>query len=342
MTLMLTMLLAVAVAACVGTAVLRSRAHAWGLVDVPNERSLHSRVTPRGGGIVVVGVTLAGLLVLTIAERTEPPAGVLVFVLATLLVAGIGWRDDVRSLPPMLKFAAHFAAAVLAILTWGAFDRLQLPGTAGWGVGPAIAIVITAVWLAGLINAYNFMDGIDGIAAGQAVIAGSFWAWAINMVVPFIGVLGLLVAFACLGFLWHNRPPAKVFLGDAGSGFLGFTFAVLPLIAYQNTGDPRLPVAGVLIVWPFVFDTAFTLARRLGRGENIVLAHRSHLYQRLVLSGWTHGRVTAVYLALAILFAVATALWLDGATAWVLAGPLALTGGLVPLVGFVEGRARRR
>ena len=336
MTALVLAALGVGLVACAGTALLRTRAYAWGLIDVPNERSLHSQATPRGGGIVVVATVLTGLGVLVIGGIGEALSGVMVFAVAAALVAGIGWRDDVRSLAPAVKFAAHFAAAIAAILTWGVFDRVQPPGTTGWSLPIAVAAPLTVVWLAGLLNAYNFMDGIDGLASGQAVIAGTVWMWVAGDAVPLVGWLGLLIAAASAGFLCHNRPPARIFLGDAGSGFLGFAFAVLPLIAYAATGDARLPVAGAFVVWPFVFDTAFTLCRRLARGENIVRAHRSHLYQRLVLGGWTHGKVTALYLALAGLSAVASALWLEGRSGWILAAPLVATALLVPLVGLKD------
>jgi UDP-N-acetylmuramyl pentapeptide phosphotransferase/UDP-N-acetylglucosamine-1-phosphate transferase len=119
--------------------------------------------------------------------------------------------------------------------------------------------------------------------------------------------LGVLVAGSSLGFLGHNWPPARIFMGDVGSAFLGFTLATLAMAG--GLPDPRLPLAGVLVVWPFVFDTTFTILRRLRRGENIFAAHRSHLYQRLVIAGWSHRTVTLLYLSLAVLGVVLALLW---------------------------------
>ncbi len=135
---------------------------------------------------------------------------------------------------------------------------------------------------------------------GQAVIAGLGWL-AMGQLVgqPLVSLVGVLVAGSSLGFLGHNWPPARIFMGDVGSAFLGFTLATLAVLS--GLADARLPFAGVLALWPFVFDTAFTLLRRWRRGENIFAAHRSHLYQRLVIAGWRHRDVTLLYLWLALL-----------------------------------------
>jgi UDP-N-acetylmuramyl pentapeptide phosphotransferase/UDP-N-acetylglucosamine-1-phosphate transferase len=148
----------------------------------------------------------------------------------------------------------------------------------------------------GLTNVYNFMDGVDGIAGSRA-IAG-FVDWRGMRSDPTLAVAGAVVAASCLGFLFFNWPPASIFMGDVGSGFLGFVLAALTVSVALRS--PATAAAGILFVWPFVFDTAFTLLRRLRRGENLLHAHRSHLYQRLVLTGLSHRFVTIVYGALAI------------------------------------------
>ena len=152
------------------------------------------------------------------------------------------------------------------------------------------------------------MDGIDGIAGGQAVVAGLGWAalgWLSDQ--PLVGILGILLAASSLGFLGHNWPPARIFMGDVGSAFLGFTFAVLAVAAAQR--DARLALAGVLLVWPFIFDACFTFLRRLRNGENVFAAHRSHLYQRLVIAGYSHRTVTLLYIGLAAWGAILAQLW---------------------------------
>ena len=251
------------------------------LLDVPNERSSHSQPTPRGGGLVIVAATLVGLPVCLIVGFGHIPAVFFAYLLGATLIAAVSWIDDLHSLPNRVRFALHSLGAIIAIWGIGYWLSATLPGLGlielGW-----LGLPVTFVWIAGLTNAYNFMDGIDGIAGGQAVVAGFGWValgwWSQQLPVA---ALGLLVAASSLGFLGHNWPPARIFMGDVGSAFLGYTFAVLPLILSALMGAPdgseRIPLASVLLVWPFVFDTAFTFLRRLRNGEKVFSAHRSHL-----------------------------------------------------------------
>lgn len=269
------------------------------LLDVPNERSSHSQPTPRGGGLVIVIAVLAGLVVVLAQNRDWPDRQVVAFFAGAILIAGVSWLDDLRSLSNRVRIVVHFSAA--AVVMAGTGRVLDLPSTVPW----LIAAGVTLVWIAGLTNAYNFMDGIDGIAGLQGVVAGL--AWFVLTREPgtsTVPALGLLLALASLGFLFHNWPRAKIFMGDVGSAFLGFVFAAMPLLLERR---PRLLTA-ILIVWPFVFDTAFTFLLRLRRGENVFSAHRSHLYQRLVIAGWSHRAVTLLYGALAAVGSV-VAVW---------------------------------
>jgi UDP-N-acetylmuramyl pentapeptide phosphotransferase/UDP-N-acetylglucosamine-1-phosphate transferase len=278
-----------------------------GGMDIPNARSSHIAPTPRGGGLAIVMVTLAGTALLQAWLGDEPGPALVVYLAGGALIAWVGWVDDRHSLPVWFRLAVHIAAALLVVAGCGAFTRLRLPlaGPVDLGV---LGMPLTLIWIVGMINAYNFMDGIDGLAGGQTVLAGLLWAvvgWPYGLL--FVAGMGLLMAAASLGFLLHNWPPARIFMGDAGSGFLGFSFALLPLLA--SAAEPGLPVVGVLILWPFVFDTTFTLARRLSRRENVFQAHRSHLYQRLVIAGLSHPRVTLLYLGLAGLGGLAGLAW---------------------------------
>ncbi|HXG54535.1 MAG TPA: glycosyltransferase family 4 protein [Vicinamibacterales bacterium] len=325
------------VCAAVGTALLRTRAQAWGLMDVPNERSLHTRVTPRGGGVVVVLTVLGGLLGVAFGHGV-PPVRAAAYAAGAVLVAGIGWRDDLRSVTPGRRLLTHLLAAAVAVGVWGTFHALAAPGAGEWRIPAGLAVCATVLWLVGLVNAYNFMDGIDGLAAGQAVIAGLTWSVLCGSAAPLVTAAATFVAGASLGFLWHNWSPARIFMGDAGSGFLGFSFAVFPLMAFDATGDARLPVAGALIVAPFLFDTVFTLARRLKRRENVVEAHRSHLYQRLVTSGRSHAAVSLLYLGLATASGAAAVSWVRGMSGWILLLPVAAICSL-PLVVSASERS---
>jgi UDP-N-acetylmuramyl pentapeptide phosphotransferase/UDP-N-acetylglucosamine-1-phosphate transferase len=171
-----------------------------------------------------------------------------------------------------------------------------------------VALVLAFAWVALVTNIYNFMDGIDGLAGSQAIVAGLALALAGGLVRnPLVAVGGALIAAAAAGFLLHNLPPpARLFMGDVGSTFLGFTFAGLTLLGNLGVGGGRLPFEfGVVVLAPFLFDGVVTLARRVLRGERWFEAHRSHYYQRLVLGGLGHGQVTGIYVGLALIAAAA-------------------------------------
>lgn len=258
------------------------------LLDVPNPRSSHVVATPRTGGPAFVLGLLAGLAVSAFLGEAFSPEGWLIVAGASAL-ALLGLVDDVRSLPAWTRLLIQSGIAVLLVM--GLPERATIEPA--WLAG-----ALTVAWVVALTNAYNFMDGIDGIAAGQAIVAGLGWV-AVGAVIGSrdVVLLGLLLASAPAGFLIHNRPPARVFMGDAGSGFLGFSFAALPLMA--PVGGVDMMMWAALLTWPFLFDTGFTLLRRVRRGENILHAHRSHLYQRLIVSGLAHGPVALLYAALA-------------------------------------------
>jgi UDP-N-acetylmuramyl pentapeptide phosphotransferase/UDP-N-acetylglucosamine-1-phosphate transferase len=299
------------------------------ILDVPNERSSHTRPTPRGGGLAIVLICLAGWCVYAFTWSDDSGWLIWGYASAAALLALVSFLDDLYGLSNTKRFIAHLAAAILILYTCGWWMSLTMPfvGTLdlGW-----FGAILSLLWIVGLTNAYNFMDGIDGIAAGQAIVAGIGWLLLGEITgITCVVCLGFLITAASLGFLFHNRPPARIFMGDVGSAFLGFTFAFLAVWAAQQ--DPRLGVAGVLLVWPFVFDSIFTLLHRLHKGENIFQAHRSHLYQRLVKCGVTHGKVSLGYTLLAasgIVPAVVFVQWPTGGS-WliVILFPL-LAGGL--------------
>jgi UDP-N-acetylmuramyl pentapeptide phosphotransferase/UDP-N-acetylglucosamine-1-phosphate transferase len=169
------------------------------------------------------------------------------------------------------------------------------------------ALAVAFVYVIVLTNVYNFMDGIDGLAASQAIIAGTALALAGVLVRnPLVAVGGSLLGASSLGFAIYNLPPARMFMGDVGSTFLGFSFAGLSLLANIGVGGGRLPIEfGLILFAPFLFDSLVTLARRVVRGERWYAPHRSHYYQRLVGCGLSHGQVTALYAGLGAVAAAA-------------------------------------
>ena len=294
------------------------------LLDIPNERSSHTVPTPRGGGLVIGAVALTAFFLYTLQSFDN---FYWAYFAGALIVAGISWIDDVRTVSPFWRILCHSLAAILAVRFIGGFENLWIPfyGIAQIGMWGDLAAFLWIVWL---INAYNFMDGIDGIAGAQAVTAGIGWCLIgsfrqIDNALYFGGVLT-----ACsLGFLMLNWQPAKIFMGDVGSAFLGHTFAVLPLLAARQTETSELraflPWFGVLFVWFFVFDSVFTFLGRLARGEKVWEPHRRHIYQKLVIDGLSHARVTILY-GTASLILVAAALLSSGTPSAFLPAVLAL------------------
>jgi UDP-N-acetylmuramyl pentapeptide phosphotransferase/UDP-N-acetylglucosamine-1-phosphate transferase len=306
-----------------------------GLIDRPNERSLHSSPTPRGGGVGFVFAIVVFLVAVAIFgsrrfESTESgsllPIGT--YLGTALLIAAISLCDDFKSLGAGLRLLVHFAAAATALAGIGYFRYFSIPGlrTADFGwIGPAL----TFIWIVGLTNVYNFMDGIDGIAGMQGLIAGIAWAiagtWQGS---PVVAMLGLMLAGGCLGFIVHNWAPAKIFMGDVGSAFLGYSFSILPLLslneaerAGRTSFSAGIPIFALLVVWPFVGDGLFTFARRARRRDAVWRPHKTHLYQRLVRAGWTHARVTSLYAAWCVMSLLAGLLWLSG---YPIGGPIAV------------------
>lgn len=287
------MTLALAAAAVLAvTAIGVEGARRWALhqfiLDHPNERSSHSTPTPRGGGIAIVVVVLA-VMVAVADRRFLPVAG------GALLIAVVGFVDDLRGLSARVRFAIHVLGAAIAIAALGYVRGIDIPAIGHLPFG-VLGIPLTLLWIVGLTNAFNFMDGIDGIAGGQGVVAGLGYFLAGRLFhLETVALIGGALAMACLGFLFHNWQPARIFMGDVASGFLGYLLAVLAL------PNAVLPFAAALFLWPFLFDSGFTILRRLRRRENIFAAHRTHLYQRLVISGLRHAQVSALYIALALL-----------------------------------------
>jgi len=247
------------------------------LLDQPGERRSHGVATPRGGGIAIVVTLLLAALAGAVAwPLARLPLGV--FALGLALVAGIGWWDDHRPLPAVRRLLVHVvAAALLGGLVWQATGNL-------WQA--ALAVLFTT----SLINIWNFMDGINGIATSQAILAGV--AFALVLPGP-LALAGVVLALACLGFLPFNFPRARIFMGDVGSGALGYAVAALVCLASVYT-----TVSWLLLLVPltaFLVDAGFTLLTRMLSGQRWMEPHTQHLYQKAVKGGATHTSVTGMY-----------------------------------------------
>jgi Fuc2NAc and GlcNAc transferase len=293
-----------AICASFMTARARTAAMRNGMLDIPNHRSSHSVPVPRGGGIAVAATVGAGVVLLA---ATGPISMPLLFALVPGggVIGFIGWLDDRGGVPPLVRALVHFAAAAWAVAWLGGFPVLRF-GAAEFGLGvagPALA-VIGIVWF---LNLFNFMDGIDGIASSQAVLISA----GAGTIAFLSGDSGITVVYALVcgasgGFMIWNWPPARIFMGDVGSGFLGFILAVLA-VAGERAGTVPLAV-WIVLVSLFGFDATVTLIRRLIRRERVYEAHRSHAYQRAVMSGLSHGAVTIAAAGITLLLGAAALL----------------------------------
>ena len=265
------------------------------LVDQPGPRRLHVQPTPRGGGLGIA------LVLLGCAPWLGQGAGW--FVIGLAVTAGAGLLDDLRDLPALPKLVLQLLGALPVAWAWPLAPELL--GGAG---GMAGAVVVVLVF----VNFWNFMDGSNGLAASQGLVVGLGVALLCGTGTP-AGLLGGVLAAGCLGFLPHNLPQARLFLGDVGSFAIGLAVATVLLMAL-DAGDASLWQL-LLLPSAFLLDAGLTLAGRAWRRRKVWRAHREHLYQRAVAHGWSHSRVCVVYLSWSLL-ALALALGLDPSKEW--------------------------
>ena len=291
-----------------------------GLMDVPNARSSHETPRPRGGGVaivitVVVALTIAGLL------QFVPWRIVAGLITSGVIVAAVGYADDHRDVSPTARLGGHLAAAALAIAFIGTG-----PVSHELHLSPAFeffAPIVTAFCLVWMLNLTNFMDGIDGLASVETItvcVGGMLcvmvYQYQFNsgsLIAPLEPRPGfraafyapLLLASATAGFLFWNWPPAKIFMGDAGSGFLGLTLGTLSIVAAMAA--PQLLWSWLILLAVFIVDATVTLVRRMARREKFYLAHRTHAYQHAAVR-WGHQRVTLAVGAVNVFWLIPLAL----------------------------------
>ncbi|WHZ18447.1 MAG: Undecaprenyl-phosphate alpha-N-acetylglucosaminyl 1-phosphate transferase [Rhodanobacteraceae bacterium] len=262
-------------------------AHRRGLLDQPGKRRSHSLPTPRGGGVgIVAAIVLAGLPAWYLLDPSSHVAPVAIAA-AVLAVAIVGWRDDHAPLPVLPRLAAHVGAALLVgvatLAPWANRDPY-----AWWLLLPLTPVLV------GFINAHNFMDGIDGILGLQGLFVllgyGLLAAWIGN---PGIAALAFSAAAGCLGFLFFNFPPARIFMGDVGSGALGLAIGAVAALVVQR--NPAMLWACLILPSAFLVDSGLTLARRMFGRQRWYAPHRQHLYQWLVRVNWSHARTDVAY-----------------------------------------------
>jgi len=285
-------------AAVVVTRVMEIFSRRQGLLDEPNERSSHAVPTPSSGGVGIIAGVACGLLV---AAGWHDAEASLIFAVAMALGV-VGLADDLGRVGILGKYLAQLAAAAIVTLALSPSVVVEVPGVS-LQVDGLPATLLTLLWLTALINAFNFIDGIDGMLGWLAVTISIV---GLGLVAPDAADVLLIIAGACLGFLVWNHPPASIFMGDVGSQFLGL------LVGTSLLRQPAEVVAVIPTIMVFavpLFDTGFTLVRRLLAGKNVFTAHREHLYQRMAFLGRSHRLVTALYASLTAVVGVVALTW---------------------------------
>lgn len=289
-------------ASIVLTGLLRRYALSASLLDIPNARSSHSLPTPRGGGVAIVIVFLIGSIVLSLSGLLATSA-LWAFLGAGAWIAVIGFIDDHQHIPARWRLLAHFIGAI-----WGLF-WLGLPILSLFGTDfTTLGYVLAAFYLVWLLNLYNFMDGIDGLASIEAIsvcLGGVLLLMLGTNAADYYGLM--LLIMAVVGFLLWNFPPAKIFMGDAGSGFLGITLGLLSIQAAHHA--PQFFWSWLILLGVFIVDATWTLIRRFLRGEKVYEAHRSHAYQFASRHYASHKTVSLAVATINICWLLPIALW---------------------------------
>ncbi|AFZ14327.1 glycosyl transferase family 4 [Crinalium epipsammum PCC 9333] len=275
------------------------------LLDTPNERSSHTQPTPRGGGLgFIIAFAVTSAIYTYVVSLFTPVADKLQLIpllplwLVYIPLIAVGIFDDRGGVSAIIRYLVQLFAAILAVTAFGSFPWPWLSQLGEFG--SILSSLLTIISITALINFYNFMDGLDGLVAGVTTVQLGLLALLLNQ-----PILWLLVA-ALLGFLWWNWSPAKIFMGDAGSTFLGASVAM----ALLNYGKEPVPALYALAIsLPMIGDAVYTLARRLYHRENIFQAHRTHLYQRLQQSGWSHALVATTYICITLMVDSSISIW---------------------------------
>jgi len=266
----------VLISSIVLTYLLRAFAHKKQIIDIPNERSSHILPTPKGGGLAIITVFLVVNIYLYMNFQIN--SSLFWALICVLPITAVSILDDIFTLPAKIRFLVQLLSSLLALYMLGGVDSVNLGCCIIEGVWINVIAVISMLWLT---NLYNFLDGLDGYAASEAVFVG------LSVFLLFHNDVGLYLALASLGFLLFNWPKASFFMGDVGSASIGFIFAVLLL---NDAGNPDF-LAWVILLSLFWFDATVTLIRRFKNKEKLSQAHKKHMYQRLHQAGWSHQKV---------------------------------------------------
>lgn len=282
------------------TPLVKKLAYRVGAVDRPNQRKVHAKIMPRLGGLAIFLAFLIGVLI----YRPENQA-IIPIIIASFIIILTGVLDDMLEISAKAKFLGQTVAAAIVIFFGDitiASINLPFGGVLDFGY---LSIPLTLIWIVGITNAINLIDGLDGLAAGVSTIAlFTLSAMAFIMNDGFVLMMALILAASSLGFLFYNFHPAKIFMGDTGALFLGFIISVLALLGFKNVTFVSLVIPVIMLGVP-ISDTFFAIVRRLLNKQPPFQPDKSHLHHRLISIGFTHKQTVTIIYGLAAMFGLA-------------------------------------
>lgn len=297
-------LVAAFIAAIIFTPLVKMLAFRVGAVDKPNYRKVHAKIMPRLGGLAIFLAFLVGVVILRPTNEAMIP-----ILIGAFIVIITGVLDDMLEISAKAKFLGQTVAAAIVIFFGDIqIDFINLPfgGILDFGY---LSIPLTLIWIVGITNAINLIDGLDGLAAGVSTIAlVTLAAMAFIMGNTFVLVMALVLAVSCIGFLFYNFNPAKIFMGDTGALFLGFMISVLALLGFKNVTFVSLVIPIVMLGVP-ISDTFFAIVRRLLNKQPPFQPDKSHLHHRLLSIGFTHKQTVIIIYGIAAMFGLAAVIF---------------------------------
>ncbi|WP_394141244.1 glycosyltransferase family 4 protein [Cytobacillus oceanisediminis] len=295
------------------TPLVKKLAFKVGATDKPNQRKVHAKIMPRLGGLAIYLSFIIGIVILQPKDPNEPYA--LAIVLGSFVILITGMLDDMLELSAKYKFGGQLAAALIVVFVGGVsvpFINLPFGGQIEFGY---LSIPLTILWIVGITNAINLIDGLDGLAAGVSSIAlVTISLMAVIMGNGYVAAVSSIVLFSTLGFLFYNFHPAKIFMGDTGALFLGYMISVLSLLGFKNVTLISFIVPIIILGVP-ISDTFFAIIRRIVNKKPISAPDKSHLHHCLLGLGFTHRQTVLIIYALATFFGL-TAVIFSQAKVW--------------------------
>ncbi|MFD1036811.1 glycosyltransferase family 4 protein [Virgibacillus byunsanensis] len=271
----------------------------WGAVDLPNYRKIHTKVTPRLGGLAIFLGVFLGALYLQPSHPHLPE-----IMLGAIVILITGALDDRYTIRPVVKLSGQLIAASFLISSGLIIERITLPIIGMVDLG-FVSVLVTVLWVVGITNAINLIDGLDGLATGVTTIAlTSIFIMSIIDVQLMAAYLCIVLIGANLGFLYHNFYPAKIYMGDTGSNFLGYMIAVISILGlFKNIALFSFVIPVVVLAVP-IFDTLFAIVRRAYNKENIMLADNKHIHYQLLAAGFSHRKTVLIIYGFSALFGI--------------------------------------